>query len=240
MEKYIGCSGYYYNHWKGLFYPEGLPKKKWLIFYSEHFNTVELNNTFYRMPTESAMRNWHDITPAGFIFAVKGNRYITHQKKLVYDNDLKRMLNLFQRTTGLLKEKAGPILWQLPASQGVNIEKLEKFCSILSSDFRHVFEFRNASWFSPEVYDVLARNKHALCIVSSPASSPGIINTSTDFTYIRFHGQGSWYADNYSDESLVGWKKTLVKTGTKCLYAYFNNDIKGYAVNNGKFFAGLF
>lgn len=240
MKIYIGCSGYYYNHWIGRFYPEKLPKKEWLIFYSEHFNTVEINNTFYRMPDDKAVINWYSITPQDFVFSVKGYRFITHQKKLTVDDALKDNLDRFQRTAALLKEKTGPLLWQLPGSFKANAGKLNQFCSLLSRDFHHVFEFRNPSWFNDDVFGILDKYGCTLCIVSGPGSVPGIIKNISDTAYIRFHGEGSWYNDNYSDETLQGWRNRLTESGAINLFAYFNNDMNAYAVYNGKYFASLF
>lgn len=240
MKLYIGCSGYYYNHWKGLFYPEKLPKKEWLVYYSRYFNTVELNNSFYMIPRESSFRNWYDITPADFVFAVKGYRFFTHRKKLLIDDSFRELLNTFQKLTGILKEKAGPVLWQFPLNFAANRQKLENFCMLLSRDFKHVFEFRNESWFIPEIYEILDRHGFSLCIVSGPASSPYILQNTSKVAYIRFHGEGSWYRDNYSNESLLLWKEKLDNLKAPSLYAYFNNDANAYAVNNGKFFASLF
>jgi uncharacterized protein YecE (DUF72 family) len=240
MEKFIGCSGFYYNHWKGLFYPENLPKKEWLVYYSEHFNTVEINNTFYRMPEEKALKNWHEITPVNFKFSVKGYRFITHMKKLSVDDTLIDFLERFQYTTAMLKEKLGPVLWQLPGNFKMNKEKLERFCSVLSSEFSHVFEFRDKTWFTQEVFDVLAKYKYGLCIVSAPDKTPEILKLTSDTAYVRFHGKGSWYSDNYSDEDLQEWKNKLENISPDRMFAYFNNDMNAYAVNNGRYFASLF
>lgn len=172
MERYIGCSGYYYNHWKGLFYPEKLPKNKWLVYYSEHFNTVEINNTFYRMPGEGAVKNWYSITHGGFIFSVKGYRYFTHLRKLIIDDAFLRYLDRFLHLAGLLKEKTGPLLWQFPGSFKADPERLENFCKVLSTDFTHVFEFRHESWFNDDTFGILEKSGHSLCIVSGPGSVP--------------------------------------------------------------------
>jgi uncharacterized protein YecE (DUF72 family) len=240
MELFIGCSGYYYNHWKGLFYPEDLPKKQWLIYYSRYFNTVELNNSFYMMPRESSFKNWYDITPANFVFSVKGYRFFTHRKKLVIDDSFKELLNTFQNLAGILKEKAGPVLWQFPRNFAADNDKLENFCRLLSRDFQHVFEFRNESWFSNDIYEILDHYDFSLCIVSSPASQPYIFQNTSKVAYIRFHGEGSWYNDNYSNESLISWKEKLSSIKAEKLYAYFNNDANAFAVNNGKYFTSLF
>lgn len=240
MERFIGCSGYYYNHWKDVFYPSGLPKNKWLIYYAEHFNTVELNNTFYRMPAEKAVRNWLEITPQEFRFAVKGYRYFTHLKRLITDDDFRRYLDDFFHLAGLLKDKTGPLLWQFPGSFKADLSRLENFCSLLSIHFKHVFEFRHESWFNEQVYDILGRYGYGLCIISGPASIPKVVRTTPDFSYIRFHGEGSWYSDNYGDESLLAWKEALDNLQVHELYAYFNNDINAFAIYNAKSFASLY
>lgn len=240
MERFIGCSGYYYNHWKNLFYPEKLPKNQWLIYYSEHFNTVEINNTFYRMPAESAVKNWYSITPAGFIFSVKGYRYFTHLKKLIIDEAFMDYLNQFMHLASLLKEKTGPLLWQFPGSFKADPERLENFCSILSRDFIHVFEFRHESWFSQEIFAILEKYKHSICIISGPRSIPRVVKATSPTAYIRFHGEGAWYRDNYSNESLNAWKSELDAIGSERLFAYFNNDVNGYAVNNAEYLKSLY
>lgn len=240
MERHIGCSGYYYNHWKDVFYPAGLPKNKWLTYYSEHFNTVEINNTFYRMPSEKAVRNWYDITPPEFRFAVKGYRYFTHLKKLITDDDFRRYLDDFFQLAALLKEKTGPLLWQFPGSFREDLSRLENFCSLISRDFKHVFEFRHESWFNEQVYDILGKYGHGLCIVSGPASIPRIIRNTSDIAYIRFHGEGAWYRDNYSNESLHEWKEALDSLEVQTLYSYFNNDVNAFAIHNAKYLSSLY
>lgn len=240
METFIGCSGYYYNHWKGPFYPATLPKKQWLSFYAQHFNTVEINNTFYKMPQEKTLRNWVELTPPDFVFSLKGFRNITHLKKLAYDATLLDDLNQFLHTAAALKDKSGPILWQLPPSLKMDIPKLEKFCSLLSHDFQHVFEFRDVSWWTQEVYDVLEKYRHCLCIVSAPGKIPEVIKATSETAYVRFHGKNSWYDDNYSDEDLNLWKQQLELLPVQKMYVFFNNDINVYSVYNGQYLASQF
>lgn len=240
MRKFIGCSGYYYNHWKESFYPPDLPKKKWLIYYAEHFNTVELNNSFYRMPSASAFRNWYEITPADFVFTVKAYRYFTHLKRLITDSDFKNYLKEFLKLAELLKEKTGPILWQLPGSFKANTERLSDFCKILGNNFIHVFEFRDDSWFNEEIYGILAKHGQSICIVSGPPRVPRVVRNTSPTAYIRFHGEGTWYRDNYSNELLEQWKHRLDELNADNLYAYFNNDTNAYAVYNAKYLASLY
>ncbi len=240
MKTFIGCSGFYYNHWKGPFYPQDLAKSKWLPFYAEHFNTVELNNTFYRMPEEKAVNNWYAITPSDFVFAVKGYRFISHLKKLSVDAELQNSLAQFYRVASLLKDKLGPVLWQLPGGFRVNIPKLEKSCSVLSSGFHNVFEFRNEIWLNQDVFEVLEKYKTGLCIVSGPGKIPEVVRATSDIAYVRFHGKGSWYNDKYSNEDLELWKTRLDALKVNELYAYFNNDIHAYAIGNGQYLASLY
>lgn len=240
MERFIGCSGYYYDHWKGIFYPDDLPKYRWLEFYVQHFKTVEINNTFYNMPDEKTIKGWYKRTPSDFSFAVKGFRFLTHMKKLTVDTLSLESLYQFQKAVILLKDKLGPLLWQLPGSFKINLSKLEKFCSSVSPEFNHIFEFRNETWFVQEVYDLLHTYNCGLCIVSSPGTVPEVVKTTSDVVYIRFHGKGSWYNDNYSNDDLQAWKEKLEHIPADKLYAYFNNDIGGYAIGNAKYLEGLF
>lgn len=235
----VGCSGYYYNHWIGLFYPEDMPKSRWLPYYAEHFNTVEINSSFYHMPQDSTVTNWYRITPPDFVFTLKGYRYVTHLKKLHLDLSLEDTVNLFQKKALLMKEKLGCILWQLPASQGKDMIKLEKFCKILDKDFRHVFEFRHTSWFDDDVFSLLKQYNFSACILSAPGTIPELLLTTSDIAYIRYHGKNGWYDDNYSDEQLDKWAENIRKLNVKTVYAYFNNDFHGYAVANGKYLSGL-
>lgn len=240
MQIFIGCSGFYYNHWRNLFYPAEIQKKDWLNFYSRYFNTVEINNTFYRMPSVSSVKHWHEVTPPGFIFSVKGYRYFTHLKRLVIDDDFKRYLNDFLHVAGSLREKSGPVLWQFPASFKANVSRLENFCNVLSNNFINVFEFRDTSWFSHDVYDILEKHDHTLCIISAPADVPGVIKNISRTAYVRFHGEGAWYRDNYSNEALSEWKNAIDNFTAETVYCYFNNDINGFAVNNARYLKSLY
>lgn len=237
---YIGCSGYYYKHWIGLFYPEDLPKYKWLPFYAEHFRTVEINSSFYHMPKDSAVTNWYKITPPDFVFTLKGYRYITHLKKLVIDEKVIQLLADFQQKAYLLKEKLGCILWQLPASVKVNLQKLEDFCKILDRGIPQVFEFRHSSWFVPEVFSLLKEYNCSLCMLSAPGNLPEMVYATSDIAYLRFHGKNGWYDDNYSNEQLDRWVEMLKPLKVTKLFVYFNNDFHAFAINNALYFAKVF
>lgn len=227
---YVATSGFYYDHWKGPFYPEDLPKSKFLQFYIERFNSVELNNPFYRLPNEAAVRHWHDIAPEGFIYAVKASRVITHIKRL---KDAKPSLELLFERIAPLKEKLGPILFQLPPNWKVNTERLEEFLKALPKGGRHAFEFRDTSWFEPEVYELLRKHNAAFCIYDfNFVQSPKEI--TADFIYLRLHGPAGPYSGSYSDEALRGWAADFRRwiKKVKNIYCYFDNDQAGFAALN--------
>jgi uncharacterized protein YecE (DUF72 family) len=232
----VGTSGYNYRHWwGGVFYPRELPQKGWLEFYSQFFDTVELNVSFYRLPNRNTFEGWYHRTPRDFLFSVKGSRFITHIKRL---KDCQEPLQAFFSHASGLKEKLEVILWQLPPRFRVNLERLQAFCSLLadisaSTPVRHAFEFRDESWFCPEVYGLLERHNFSLCLAHSSAL-PFAERTTADFTYIRFHGGECLYGSNYSEGELRDWSKRIgVWLGDGMdVYSYFNNDAFGFAVKN--------
>ncbi|UCH80987.1 MAG: DUF72 domain-containing protein [Nitrospiraceae bacterium] len=232
MPKYrIGCSGFLYESWKGAFYPEDLPHKKWLSFYQEKFNSVELNVTFYRLLKKEAFERWYKETPPDFTFCLKGSRFISHVKKL---KDVELPLSTFFNVTAPLMEKLDVILWQLPPNLRLNIKNLEDFVEILKTyPVRHVFEFRHKSWLSKRVCKLLSSANIAICM----ADWPEFINEvpiTADFVYIRRHGEGGNYSTNYTPEQLKHDAKQIkeyLKQG-KDVYYYFNNDAFAYAPKN--------
>jgi uncharacterized protein YecE (DUF72 family) len=236
-EYYIGTSGWHYEDWKGLFYPADLTKSKWLEFYSRHFPTVELNNSFYHLPSEKAFVNWRETSPEGFFFAVKVSRFITHIKRL---KNAEEPLQNFLERADLLRGKLGPLLYQLPPNMKRNDERLESFLAILPGQYRHVFEFRHQSWFDDEVLKVLIKHNVGLCIFNMPDLTSPVLAT-TDFTYIRFHGNAGLYSSSYSDKELDEWARKITDLGEKLktVYVYFNNDVAGYAINNARTLARL-
>ncbi|MCU1237530.1 MAG: hypothetical protein JWP63_5497, partial [Candidatus Solibacter sp.] len=157
----IGCSGWHYKHWLGVFYPERLPASKMLNFYVQHFDTVELNNTFYRLPGEHGLDVWRESTPPNFVFAVKGSRFLTHMKKL---KDAELGIERFFERVDRLGEKLGPIVFQLPPQWEVNAERLETFIEALPAGHRYAFELRNPTWHTEEIYGILRRHNAAFCI----------------------------------------------------------------------------
>src|SRR5512146_1105960 len=201
---HIGTSGWHYKHWCGPFYAEKLPAAKMLEFYVRHFDTVELNNSFYKLPAVAAFRGWRDSTPPGFCFAVKASRFITHNKKL---KDPENALQNFLPRAAELGPKLGPILFQLPPRWRVNVERLEEFLSVLPGRHHYVFELREPTWHSDRVYETLHRHNAALCIFHL-AGFQSPVELTADFTYLRLHGPGGKYQGSYSHE-LVEWAQRI-------------------------------
>ena len=228
----IGTSGWYYDDWRRRFYPQEIKKSAWLEFYSRHFATVELNNTFYRLPSETAFINWYNATPDDFIFALKASRFITHIKKL---KDTREAVNNFMSRAALLKEKLGPVLYQLPPARYRDDGLLEAFLTNLPPGYRHVLEFRHESWLADEVYDILRRYRAGICVFDMPDLTCPPLATA-DFAYIRFHGKDSLYASSYSDEELANWVTRIgeLAQSLDTVYIYFNNDVQGFALKNAE------
>ena len=241
MKTYIGCSGFHYAGWRNRFYPGNLPKKDWLSYYSEHFNTVEINNTFYKMPEEKNLRNWMDKTPTDFKFTIKANRYFTHQKKLTVDYDFRDRFHAFDETLKVLGSKLGCVLWQLPGNLHKNAAKLQDLVSLLDARTHHVVEFRHISWFDESIYSLLEKHKISFCMVSAPGNLPEEVISTAKTAYLRFHGKNNWYNYYYSEQEMEGWHKRLKKLkGPDRLYAYFNNDHNAWAVENARMLKKLF
>lgn len=236
---YIGTSGFSYNHWRGCFYPPDLPQHKWLEFYVGQFPTVELNNTFYRLPPEKSFKRWRQAVPDGFLYAVKVSRFITHQKRL---RDSDEPLQTFLSRARLLGERLGPLLYQLPPSMSrneANEKALKAFMKLLPDELRHAVEFRHESWLNDEVYDLLRQYNVALCVFDMPRLTAPAVATS-DFAYVRFHGSTGLYGSCYSDEELRNWAERIARLalGLKAVYIYFNNDFEGHAVRNARTLRG--
>jgi uncharacterized protein YecE (DUF72 family) len=228
----VGTSGWYYDHWKELFYPAGLAKSKWFEHYARFFDTVEINNTFYHLPKERTMQRWHEIAPRGFLYTVKASRYITHIRKL---KDAAEPLERFFDRVGLLKNKLGPILYQLPPSLHKNLDLLASFIKLLTKKRTAVFEFRHKSWYEDDTFELLSQHGVGFCIHDMPdKESPRVV--TADVIYIRFHGTTGRYAGSYPKSVLQKWAQWL-KDQTKkarAIYIYFNNDIDGHAIKNAK------
>jgi len=227
----IGTSGYHYKHWRGPFYPDRTASGKMLAFYVGHFDTVELNNSFYQLPSESAFDEWRRSTPPNFLFAVKASRFLTHNKKL---NDPESALHKFLPRVERLGPKLGPILFQLPPKWRVNPGRLEALLTVLPRSFRYVFELRDQSWINAEINSLLAEFGAAFCIYEI-AGYHSPMTVTTDFAYIRLHGPGPGkYQGSYSDERLRQWCRQIREWAKdlKSIYIYFDNDQAGFAAQN--------
>jgi uncharacterized protein YecE (DUF72 family) len=231
----IGCSGWVYKDWKGDLYPEDLPQRRWLERYAETFDTVEVNNTFYRLPTVSAVEGWVEQTPENFVFAVKGSRYTTHVKRLI---DFPRYSErFFERIEPLVAAgKLGPVLWQLPANYKRDDERLAGALAALEGrPGRHAFEFRHESWFTGDVEAALAEHDAALVIGDDPSRPFQTHSVPASWTYLRFHRGSAGRNGNYSSRELDRWRERVASWRSRVdVFAYFNNDWKGYAPRNAR------
>lgn len=225
---YIGTSGWQYNHWQGKFYPEGLSRSEWLSYYAHTFPTVEINSSFYHLPTETMLQRCYSSTPEGFIFSLKASRYITHVKRL---RDVGEAITGFNDRVRLLKQRLGPVLYQLPPSLRRDDELLEGFLKLLPGDIANCIEFRHNSWLVEDVFGTLRRYKTGFCIFDMPQCTAPMVMTA-DFAYIRFHGSRELYSSPYSDEELREWARKILHLDVSRIFAYFNNDAGGYAIDN--------
>jgi uncharacterized protein YecE (DUF72 family) len=229
---HVGCSGWVYKHWRGIFYPDGLPQKRWFERYAEDFDTVEINASFYRLPLASTFEGWRDKGPPGFHYAVKVNRFITHMKKLL---DCRTEVARFVELARPLGDKLGPLLYQLPPSLHKDLERLETFLGWLPNDLDQVVEFRHKSWYDEEVLALLDRYgigfvTHDLKGLKSPRWASGRT------AYVRFHGAAGKYWGRYSDEGLTEWTDWCIEQSRlgRSVWCYFNNDIHGHAIEDAR------
>lgn len=253
---FIGTSGWVYGHWTGIFYPEDLPSKDKLKYFSQHFKTVEINYSFYHLPRPSTYQNWYNQTPEDFLFSVKASRFITHIKRL---KEVKEAWKTFLDNALSLKEKLGPILFQFPPSfkaTAENINRLENFLKSISvnqrldqrksAEIKYAFEFRHKSWCDPKgkpsasygvnkkVYNLLKKYNVAWVIADSP-SYPKAEAVTADFVYVRMHGSKVLFSSNYTKRELQDLAQKIKKWMKKYdVYVYFNNDFHGYAIENAK------
>jgi uncharacterized protein YecE (DUF72 family) len=229
---HVGCSGWVYRHWRGLFYPEGLPQKRWFERYAEEFDTVEINASFYRLPLPTTFDAWREKAPPGFRYAVKVNRFITHMKKLL---DCEEAVDRFIALARRLGPALGPLLYQLPPSLHLNLERLDTFLGRLPKDLEQVVEFRHKSWYVTEALELLDRHgvgfvAHDLKGLESPRWASGRT------AYVRFHGTGGKYWGRYSDDALIEWTDWIAeqRSADRSVWCYFNNDIHGHAIEDAR------
>lgn len=229
----IGTSGWVYPHWKGRFYPKDVPQRLWFQHYAAHFDTVEVNNTFYRLPTEETVARWQNQAPDGFVYAVKASRFLTHIKRL---HDLEGPFKRFMDLVTVLRDHLGPILFQFPESfhrTEANLERLRTFFALIPPKPPFVLEFRHKSWFRDDVYALMHHYGVGLCIASDP-KRPTDFRATSQVVYVRFHGpKGKRYRGNYPESQLREWAERIAELARgKSAYVYFNNDWNAYAVHN--------
>jgi uncharacterized protein YecE (DUF72 family) len=232
---FVGTSGWVYKGWAGSFYPSGLKKFDELEYYATRFNTVEINATFYRLPLEAMVKGWHRRSPKDFVFAVKGSRFITQMKKLKVERE---SIQVFFERVRPLKEKCGPILWQLPPNFGFNGERLDSFLAIIPVKFRHAVEFRHPSWYEHEETFTILRRHNAAHVSVSSLRMPMNLAVTSDFVYLRFHGLEHGAAHDYTRRELQPWAEHCRRcrnNGTG-VFAYFNNDLNTRAPGNAEMF----
>jgi uncharacterized protein YecE (DUF72 family) len=229
---HVGCSGWVYRHWRETYYPPALPQKQWFAHYAAEFDTVEINASFYRLPLLKTFEGWRDKAPAGFRYAVKVNRFITHNKKLL---DCREPVTEFAALTRTLGPHLGPLLHQLPPSLHRNDERLASYLAHLPPELEHVVEFRHGSWYDPAILALLDANGvgfvvHDLAGLISPRWASGRT------AYVRFHGTGGRYWGRYSDSQMASWAEWLTEqqAASRSAWAYFNNDIYGHALEDAR------
>lgn len=230
----MGCSGWNYKSWRGRFYPADLPASRWLEFYATCFDTVEINNSFYRLPDRSTFATWRTQVPPAFVFAVKGSRFLTHMKRLL---DPKEPVARLSASVSGLGRRLGPVLFQLPPSLEIDLPRLDRFLRALprrsSSSRLPVVEFRHPSWYTTETFELLTRRQVALCLhdkLGSSISEPFV----GPFIYVRFHGTSGRYHGSYGHRELDRWAHRLAEQA-RCgrrVFAYFNNDPEAVAAAN--------
>lgn len=237
---FIGTSGWMYKHWGKRFYPADL-KKDFLPFYSQEFKTVEINSSFYRMPRKSSFESWKKSTPRNFVFALKLNRYLTHRKRLILDEESKSFLIEFLSRSQGLEKKLAVILIQLPPSFKANIERLKRFLDSYSEALKELkfrplsaIEFRHDSWLNDDVFKILKKYKVSLVLAGTPQIGSGIVTAG--FSYIRMHGDAQ-HKSNYQNKELTELSKKINKFPSKIkkVFIYFNNDYSAYAIDNARF-----
>jgi uncharacterized protein YecE (DUF72 family) len=249
MQVLVGTSGWIYKDWAKKFYPSALKHEYKLTYFSNHFPTVEINSTFYRLPGEAAVRNWYGSVPSDFVFSAKLSRYLTHRLQLkpgeTFNTGLQNYLDRLQH----LRDKLGPILVQLPASfhaapdRIVNLaQQLKKIAPEYKLEVRLACEFRHKSWFTAEIMDILREHNIAAVIASGPGRWPETREVTAGFAFIRFHGDAKLYASSYTEKELDEWARFIKDKCQKCqaVYCYFNNDQSAKAVDNAKYLASKF
>lgn len=233
---HIGCSGWFYWHWRNSFYPQDMPTKEWFSHYAKAFKTVEINASFYSWPTEATVKTWlKQVGRKKFLYTVKVCELITHTKKFV---GTKELVKDFAYIANVLGDRMGCFLYQTPPSYHYSPAKLKTIVAQLQNGQRNVVEFRHPSWWRKEVYDAFKASGLIFCSCSAPRLPDELIKTADDL-YIRFHGKKAWYRHDYTKDELQEWVERIQKAKAKNVWIYFNNDFDGYAIKNAKALARL-
>ncbi len=231
----IGCSGWFYWHWKGVFYPDHLTTAQWFRHYTENFKTVELNAPFYKWPRPATVRGWVRNAGPDFRYTVKVNQEITHERRMVRT---KRLLKSFYEIGSILGPQLGCFLFQFPPSYKFTAARLKSIVSQLDPKWRNVVEFRHKSWWRKTVFRAFAQHRIIFCTVSAPRL-PETIPPEGDIIYLRMHGRTRWYRHDYTTDELTQWAQRLASAGAKEIWVYFNNDREGFALKNASELSGL-
>jgi uncharacterized protein YecE (DUF72 family) len=234
MEIHVGCSGWFYWHWRGVFYPQEGSTRDWFKHYTGVFDTVELNAPFYKWPRPATVKTWKRNAPANFRYTVKVNGEITHERRMVRTQ---RLVNAFYEIGRELGPQMGCFLFQFPPSYKYSPARLKSLVRQLDPAWRNVVEFRHKSWWRTSVYRALAKQRITFCAVSAPRLPEDlpVIGKRRDHPstlYVRFHGRTRWYRHDYSGEELMAWARRIVLSGAKDVWIYFNNDREGFAIKN--------
>jgi uncharacterized protein YecE (DUF72 family) len=231
MKLYVGTSGYSYNEWKGNFYPEKIKTKEMLYYYAERFSTVEINNTFYRIPRKEVFESWKEQVPAEFRFILKAPQLITHIKRL--KTDTKDTLDYFTKVSSELGEKRGVVLFQLPPSFKLNLERLNDFINIIPQELKCAFEFRQPDWFNDEVYNLLKKKNYALCLSDTDEEPVKELINTAEWSYLRLR------RTNYTKKNLTDWHKKIAEHPWKEVYIFFKHEDEGKGPEFAKKFIEL-
>lgn len=234
MQVHIGCSGYAYRGWQGVWYPGGIGPRKWFSFYAGRFDTVEINASFYRFPTAAVVERWRHRAPGGFLYSIKAPGLITHRKR--FAGTERQLADFYSAILGL-REKLGCILFQLPPQLRFDRDKLDAILAQLHTGLPNVIEFRHDSWWQHEVFRTLAGRGATFCSVDAPGLPDDLI-VCGGILYLRMHGD-PWYVKDYSDVELGGWAERIAGCKAKQAWVYFNNDANAAAARNASRLAQL-
>ncbi|MGI9115342.1 MAG: DUF72 domain-containing protein [Chthoniobacterales bacterium] len=230
MEAHVGCSGWFYWHWRGIFYPDTKRTDGWFKHYAANFNTVELNAPFYSWPKTATVRAWVRNAPEHFRYSIKVNREITHERRLVRTRKLVAEFCDMEKTLG---PKLGCFLFQFPPSYKYTPSRLRSIVTQIDAPFRCAIEFRHRSWWREAVYSAFAKHGLIFCTISAPRLPDGLIRTAGTI-YLRLHGRSRWYRHDYTDSELEEWARKIARSGAREAWIYFDNDREGFAIKNAR------